>query len=81
MQRLEAQWEEFRKRTMHPMAPPTQVMDMKSAFFAGALIAFNLMNTTATLSEQAGCALLDKLSSELESFFITNYAHLQKHDS
>jgi hypothetical protein len=79
--RIADEWESFAKKVMPARVSHDQVIDMRGAFYAGALCVLDELKKSSSLSEDAGFALFDALQNDVYGYFIENYGHLQKHDS
>jgi hypothetical protein len=73
---IEAGWLGLRAMTLPPDAPPIQIDEMRSCFFAGAQHLFACIMRTLDPGEEptdADMARLDKIHDELQAF-IVDYA-------
>jgi len=72
MKRLAKEWDEFCKQVMPSGASETQVLDMRAAYYAGALSIFALILNNLTPDKEpteADVKVLDELYEELKEFF------------
>ena len=66
---IKENWDEFKKAVIPNNAPPIQVSEMRSAFYAGVQIAFNeIIRISVECTEVEAQYKLDKLEEELEEY-------------
>lgn len=68
--RLGRQWATFRERVVHPDATPTQVVEMRRAWYAGAEALFLLMSDFDPSPDptDSDMVIMDGIYEELQSF-------------
>jgi hypothetical protein len=67
--RIKQQWDSLAALVMPPNVHPTQYTEMRRAFFGGARAMMTLMlEASAEPTEEAGAAILQQLSIELDAF-------------
>lgn len=70
---IEGQWQEFLQKCQIKESdlPEFQASEMKKAFFCGSVqLLFLMRDDISRLTEETGCAILDKMVLEVESFLI-----------
>lgn len=77
---IEREWEIFKNKVMPTQASQAQIIDMRGAFYAGASVLLDELKKNADLPDALQIEI-DTLKDETDFYFITNYGHLQKHDS
>jgi hypothetical protein len=64
-------WEGFLQHAMHPDSHPTQVREMRKAFFSGAysvLQVCKFIGDTDGLPEEQSCAIIASMADEADAF-------------
>lgn len=68
--RLQEEWQSYRRKVLPAAAPPVQVQECRRAFYAGAMAAFAIYHAIGddAISEDEGVQILSDLQDELDEF-------------